>query len=234
MINLSQEIIKRLKTHTDNGTSHSGNASYLGNTHFSYHISVPARRALVKDFLKSRALSKSECIALVDSLFRGRSHDEKIIASEILSRFADYRRSMPLAFLDAWLNHLEGWAEIDSLCQSVFKAEDLLARWGEWQALLVKFSRDKNLVKKRASLVFLTGPVSQSTDDRFSRLAFKNIETLKNEKNILITKAVSWLLRSLVKHHKNEVAEYLKREEKTLPKIALRETRKKLLTGKKN
>jgi hypothetical protein len=44
--------------------------------------------------------------------------------------------------------------------------------------------------------VLLTGPVSRSDDARFRDLAFEMTERLKRERIILITKAVSWLLRS--------------------------------------
>ncbi|MDP2951009.1 MAG: DNA alkylation repair protein, partial [bacterium] len=64
-------------------------------------------------------------------------------------------------------------------------------------------------------------------------LAFENIEKLKPEKDILITKAISWLLRNLIKYHKKEVADYLKKNKNSLPKIAVRETEKKIKTGKK-
>ncbi|MBI2314815.1 DNA alkylation repair protein [Candidatus Daviesbacteria bacterium] len=32
-------------------------------------------------------------------------------------------------------------------------------------------------------------------------LAFENIDKLKAEKDVLITKAISWVLRSLIKNH---------------------------------
>jgi 3-methyladenine DNA glycosylase AlkD len=73
------------------------------------------------------------------------------------------------------------------------------------------------------------------TDDgRLSALALQVIDTLKHEKEILITKAISWLLRSMIKNHKDLVSEYLKNERESLPKIALRETLVKIKTGVKN
>ncbi|MBY0432537.1 MAG: DNA alkylation repair protein, partial [Cyclobacteriaceae bacterium] len=59
------------------------------------------------------------------------------------------------------------------------------------------------------------------------------IERLKIEKEILITKAISWLLRDLVKHHTKMVSQYISRNKNTLPAIAIRETLTKLKTGKK-
>ena len=49
----------------------------------------------------------------------------------------------------------------------------------------------------------------------------------------MISKAISWVLRSLIKHHRKLVADYLTSNVATLPKIAVRETLIKLETGKK-
>lgn len=109
----------------------------------------------------------------------------------------------------------------------------MLADWAAWRKILQVFSRSENIHNQRASLVLLPGPVAHSADSRLAQLAFKNIDCLKGEKSILITKAISWLLRSLVRYHKRELAAYLEQNRKSLPKVAIRETERKLLTGRK-
>lgn len=59
------------------------------------------------------------------------------------------------------------------------------------------------------------------------------VERLKGERPILITKAVSWLLRSMALRHGTAVAAYLDANAASLPAIAVRETRTKLATGTK-
>ena len=120
------------------------------------------------------------------------------------------------------------------MCQSNFTAREVLDGWSGWQKLLRKFARDKNISKKRASLVLLTKPVRESAEEPLAGLAFENIGTLKEEKDVLITKAISWLLRNLIKNHRHKVVNFLKENEGTLPAVAVRETRNKLLTGKKS
>ena len=82
-------------------------------------------------------------------------------------------------------------------------------------------------------MVLLTKPVRESDDVRLADLAFSNIDKLKENREILVTKAISWLLRDLINNHRQRVEEYLKANQDTLPKIAIRETRMKLLTGRK-
>ena len=84
------------------------------------------------------------------------------------------------------------------------------------------------------ALVLPAAPAHYSDDIRFRDLAFANIEVLKAEKAILITKAVSWLLRSMTSRHHAAVAAYVEANAASLPAIAVRETRTKLRTGTKS
>jgi 3-methyladenine DNA glycosylase AlkD len=96
-----------------------------------------------------------------------------------------------------------------------------------------RFSKSENIQKRRASLVLLCSPLRHTDDESLARIALDTVERLKSEKAILITKAISWVLRSMVKHHKKIVAQYIKDNTGTLPSIAVRETLTKLKTGKK-
>ncbi len=166
-------------------------------------------------------------------MIKGKSFQEKSSAAELLVCFPKYRRELDPRILDEWLDHLSGWAEIDTLCQSTFEPEEILAKWPVWEKLLRRFSANNSISKRRASLVLLTKAVRKSSDVRLKKQAFDNIERLERERDILITKAVSWLLRSLVKHHRAELSTYLKKHKELLPPIAYRETTAKLETGRK-
>jgi 3-methyladenine DNA glycosylase AlkD len=234
MNKLHQQILEEIKKKSSNKSKYKDTATYHGSTHMIYPITVPEVRTIAKEFVKENPdLTFKELENLLEELFKGESYTEKTFAPKLLEYYPKLRYKVAPASLDGWLNFLFGWAEIDSLCQSVFSAKELLRNWEEWEKLIKGFSMDKNISKRRASLVLLTGPVYQSDDKRLSVLAFKNIDLLKPEKDILITKAISWILRSLTKYHKEEVGVYLNKNLKTLPKIAIRETSRKLETGKK-
>jgi 3-methyladenine DNA glycosylase AlkD len=229
-----KEILVEFQKHGGHGTSHSGNSSYLGNGHFSYHLSNPVKRDIAQRFVrKHKEMSFGEFSALLDELFAGPSYDEKSFAAMLIGYSHGHRKQIAATRLDRWLDHLAGWAEIDSLCQSNFTAEDMLAHWGEWKKFLATSAKSKSISKRRASLVLLTGPIARSADERLLRVAIQNIETLKCERDVLITKAISWLLRSMVKHHRREVLVYLNENADSLPAIAVREATRKLTTGRK-
>lgn len=228
------EILREILNSSKNTTKNAWVASYLRTPHFHYNLQNSVKKQIAKTWAKNnKQISLNQFSILLTSLYKGKSYEEKSIAGYLLYYFPKLRKQVRMRKLDSWLGELDGWAEIDNTCQSNFTAEEILSRWKEWKSLTSKLSSDKNINKRRASLVLLTLPVRNNPDDRISLLAFQTIETLKHEKHVLITKAISWLLRDLTYLHRKEVEEYLESNFATLPKIAVRETKRKLLTGKK-
>lgn len=211
------------------------NDSYGGSGRPFFNVSVPHRRAMAKAWVtRHRSDGASATLALVESLFDGASHEEKTLAAILLGYSAPARAATRPADLDRWLGKLNGWAEVDSLCQNLFTAADMARDWPAWRRLIEALTVSPDINRRRAALVLLTGPTARSDDDAFHDLAFKTIEALKAGKPILITKAVSWLLRSMAGRRPDAVAAYLAREAGSLPTVAVRETKIKLATGTKS
>jgi 3-methyladenine DNA glycosylase AlkD len=234
-------LLARLRENGRKRAHSQANDSYLSSGHHYYDISIPALRTLAKAWLReNKDIADAEFLRVLDGLYRGRSYEEKILASILLSYHRTGRGTVGPKQLSSWLDRLVGWAEIDSLCACLstaarrnFTAEEILANWSEWARFFRTLSRDRNINKRRAALVFLTGPVRYSDDERLVALAFEIIDTLKPEREIIITKAVSWLLRSMVQHHKRAVAAFVKENRTSLPAVAVRETMRKIATGRK-
>ncbi len=110
----------------------------------------------------------------------------------------------------------------------------MLANWSDWKRVLDSLSKSKNVHHRRASLVLLTKPMRDSADARLEGIAFANVDRLKHERDILITKAVSWILRAGITNYRRRVEAYLRDNADSLPKIAIRETKNKLRTGLKS
>lgn len=227
-------LLASLEKHRRNRVHSQANDSYLSSGHRYYDVSVPSLRTLAKAWLKeNKGVPDAEFLATLDGLYGGRSYEEKVLASILLSYHRAGRGTIGTKQLGAWLDGLVGWAEIDSLCASAFTADEIVANWPEWKRFIRTLSRDKNINKRRAALVFLTTPGRKSDDERLAALAFETIEALKQERDIIITKAVSWLLRSMVLLHKRAVSAYIKENRRSLPAIAVRETTRKIATGRK-
>lgn len=218
----------------ENPTQSKHSESYDGNSHVRYHINAAQRKEIVKSVLASnKDVTDEELLITLHSLYKGKSSDEKYCGGIILQKRKGLRELVEPEDIDEWLKHVEGWAEIDTLCQSTFGPDKYLNEWRKWSSFLVKLSKDRNISKRRASLVLLVKPVRNSNEEELADLSLEIIDKLKYERDILITKAISWLLRSMIKNYRNSVESYLVRNLKVLPAIAIRETRSKLLTGRK-
>lgn len=207
---------------------------YMGTVRPLLCVGISDVRALGKSFVKTNPdLTAAERTAILDALYAAPVFEERLLAATVLHAMSDYRKQVNLDDLERWLRGLSGWAEVDTTCQNGWTHGELLARWPIWDATLARFAADPSPSLRRASLILLVSPLRSSADPRLSRRAFANIEALKSEREVIITKAISWLLRTLLRHHAAAVRAYLDEQESTLPRIAVRETRKKLETGKK-
>jgi 3-methyladenine DNA glycosylase AlkD len=215
--------------------AHQGSGAYTGSPHRLLGITTPGLRRLARRWVAANgALSPEAVLAVADSLFLSEIHDEKTLGALIVGYSKAARRAAVPLRVEGWLDGLVGWAEVDALCSNVFQAEEFFAAWPEWNAWLRGWAADPNINKRRASLVLLTGPVRHSDDPRLLTLALANLADLHAERPILITKAVSWLLRNLIARHRDAVVRYLEANRAALPAIAVREVSTKLSTGRKS
>jgi 3-methyladenine DNA glycosylase AlkD len=207
---------------------------YLGNCDRLLGIATPALRRLARaQSAQVEALGPVGGLAVLAALFAADVHDAKVLAALMLHYGAGMRAWVGPAELDGWLDRLSGWAQIDALCSNVFQADEMLGSWRDWESWLRRWAKDEAIGKRRASLVLLTGPVRKSDDARLADMALRHAGLLAAEREILITKAVSWILRSLVARHREAVMMFLAANKMALPAIAVREATAKLETGRK-
>ena len=229
-----REILELIGKNSGKATQHTFADSYLGNSHPRYPISAPILRSIAKTWMREqRSLSSTDLADLLTSLIEAESSTEKCMAGILLDASLVSQRKFSPDLFDTWPDHLIGWAEVDSVCTGPYTITEVPSNVKVWKRLLLKFSKSKNIQKRRASLVLLCSPLSRGPQEELASIALDNVERLKSEKEILITRAISWVLRSMIRHHRESVTEYLRENKESLPKIAVRETLIKLKTGKK-
>lgn len=234
MHSLHKELLDLIVKKSGKATQHTFSDSYLGNDHPRYPISNPVLRSIARDWMKAhRDLSPKEFCVLLSSLNKGKSSTEKCFPGILMGYATKEQRKVDPKYFDRWLDELVGWVEVDTLCTGKHIAVDVPDQWTSWRKLIDQLSKSKNINKRRASIVLLVSPLSRLKDERLAQAAVKNINRIKSEKEVLITKAISWVLRSMVKHHAQLVNDYINDNLDTLPKIAIRETITKLKTGRK-
>ena len=229
-----KDILKLIQEQAGTPTQHTFLDSYLGSSHPRIAISVPELRQIAGTWMKAhRDLSADDVVSLLSSLITGKSYTEKCMAGILLDYTTTGQREFDPAIFDTWLGHLEGWAEVDTLCTGKYTVKGLPSNWKEWKPLITRFAKSDEIQKRRASLVLFCAPLRADKHEPLATAALQNIDKLKGEKDILITKAISWLLRSMEKHHRTLVEEYIEENKDSLPAIAVRETLAKLTTGRK-
>lgn len=229
-----REVLALIKKRSGKATAHTFLDSYLGNSHPRYKINLPTLRAIARDWMRAhRDMSPARFVKMLSGLAAGESSTEKMMVGILLdSATKEQKQFNPRVFLK-WLDHLVGWAEVDAVCTGKYSKTEIPGRLAEWKTILGVLSKSNNINKRRASLVFLCSPLRSCDDPKLAAIALSTITRLKSEREVIITKAISWLLRSMVKQHRVAVADYLDKYGDTLPAIAVRETRMKLKTGRK-
>lgn len=208
--------------------------NYLGNPHPIYKVNSPTLRKIARTWVSAhRDVPADELAKVISSLVLGKTCTEKMMAGILLDSSRKEQRTFDPRLFDHWLNHLIGWVEVDTLCTGRYPETEVPKQWTAWKKVLNKFSRSENIQKRRASLVLLCSPLRRNPDPRLLDQAFKTIDRLGREKEVLITKAISWVLRSASVYFPGEVKKYVTLNESRLPKIAVRETLTKLKTGTK-
>ncbi len=196
---------------------------------------TPQLRASAKAWAaRNRTLPAKDLKSVITSLVRDRSALKKTMAGILLGYMPVQRRQLNPGLYDDWLDYTEGWAAVDAICYNNFTAAEMLENFEAWKTLITRLAKSDNSNKRRGAIVLLTKPVKQSPDPRLRQLAFDLIGSTHGEKDILITKAVSWLLRNLIRHHSTAVRRYLGLHKDHLPAIAIRETANKLKHGTKS
>jgi 3-methyladenine DNA glycosylase AlkD len=196
---------------------------------------TPQLRQIAKTWAKAhKDLTPRQFERYITVLIRDPSPIQKTMGGILMGYMPAQRRELYPAVYYDWLEHTEGWAAVDAICYNNFTAAEILDNFPAWKMLITRLAKSDNLNKCRGAVVLLTKPVKQSADLRLRDLSFRVIDILRGEKSILITKAISWLLRHLTRYHAQAVRDYLDTQKAKLPSIAVRETLHKLKHGLKS
>lgn len=229
-----RQLLESIRAMSGKATQHTFSETYLGNQHPRFAINLPTMRIIARTWMsENKTMPLREFEAVLTSLVAGASMNEKMMTGLLLNYAPRPLRTIRHTALIQWLRHLEGWAEVDSVYAGNFSNAEIMLNWPAWENTIQKLSRSKNIAARRASLALLVKPVRESNSSKACTLGMMIIEQLQHEREILITKAISWLLRSMIKHHRHAVEEFIDEHTATLPAIALREVKMKLRTGKK-
>ena len=206
---------------------------YLGTPRPVLGVRADDLRRLAKATAKAHAdWPDAAWLELLDQFYAGDLFEQRSLAGLLLGVLHPLRHRLELARLRTWLAAQQGWAEVDTTCQSSWTDKEVLARWAEWDPWLDELSRAEPISLRRASLVLLVTPLRHNADPHLTARALANVQRLQHERDGMISKGVSWVLRSMVADQPATVRTYLADNSGALPAV-VREVSKKLETGRK-
>ncbi len=152
-------------------------------------------------------------------------HDLRIFAYELVHHHKEAMKAIEPGLVERLAKGLSSWADTDTFAQYIVGPA-----WKNKHipdSMLLAWAKSDNLWLRRTALVstiYLKGDVKRML--RFSRM-------MVDDREDMIVKALSWVLRKMIKYDRAEVEQFLKKHDKALAARIKREVRNKLETGLK-
>jgi 3-methyladenine DNA glycosylase AlkD len=199
-----------------------------------YGVRVPELRKIARTWQRDhKKIDRAGLLALLDALWDGESREEQLLVIYLLGLYKRWIPDLTRAQFDRWRHDVDNWEVSDGLAQWIL-ASWILADPDTRLSYLWDLIDDEDVWSRRLALVTTVGLNRGRKDVAFPNLSLALVDRVKAERHPMLTKAVSWALRGLIKTHPERVAAYLEENRTTLAAHAVREVTNKLRTGLKS
>jgi 3-methyladenine DNA glycosylase AlkD len=179
---------------------------YLKSELQHFGTSMPAIRKIAKGFVReSPAMTRRDLVRLVKNLWAEPVHECRMAAVELLKLRPDLLGRQDARLLEGMIRESKTWALVDGLATTV--VGDLVVRYSDMNEVLDEWARDHDFWIRRSTLLALLNPLRAGGGDfeRFGRYA----DTMLEDKEFFIRKAIGWVLRETSKKRPDLVYEWL-------------------------
>lgn len=191
-------------------------------------VRVPQIRETARRWQQAHeAIPWPDLLALLERLWYGESREEQLLAVELIRRYPRRLLQLPWELFDRWREEVDNWPVADSLGAYVL-GPWLLHEPNARTDHLWELIEAKGDWSRRLALV-ATIRLNRH-DDRFADLTLALVDEVKGERPPMITKAVSWALRAMIKRHRMRVSTYVEENRELLAAHVVREVDHKLRT----
>ena len=172
-----------------------------------YGVSVPAFRPIARSFRPAfRALSVDQRLALALRLAASGISEEANVAVSLLALSVGELTPGCFGRLDGIIGQFHDWGATDGF--ALYVIQPLLLRFPDQTlGLLRAWNRSTSRWKRRASVVSFTRQVGQS--GRFTDVALELCESLADDADDLVQKAVGWCLKDNLRGDAERVLGYI-------------------------
>jgi 3-methyladenine DNA glycosylase AlkD len=201
----SEEITSAVRSEGDRARAEI-EKRYLKSELEHFGTSVPVIRKVAKGYLRdNRQISRRELLPIVQRLWDRRVHECRMAAVELLSQRGDLLDLRDAGLVGRLIRESKTWALVDALAITV--AGDLVTHFSEMNDVLDEWAEDPDFWIRRSALLALLKPLRAGEGDfaRFGRYA----DTMLDETEFFIRKAIGWVLRETSKKQPGLVYEWL-------------------------
>lgn len=189
-----------------------------------YGIKSPARKAFVRDFIRSyKELLPANFKSLVTLLWRDEHRECQYIAMEIMGRHIKYITADDLVWVEDLIIHKSWWDTVDYLASTIvgyiFKKHQNLR-----EEKIEYWISSGMLWLQRTALLYQL-KYGQQTDEE---ILFRTIRRLTGGKEFFINKAIGWALRQYSKYNPQAVRQFVDTYQAELSGLSIREASKYL------
>ena len=176
-----------------------------------------------------RGLEWADLLELVEAMWLRPVHELQMASIVLLEEYAGPLRPEDIGLIERMIRESKTWAYVDNLAASV--VGPLVEAHPELGAVLDRWAGDCDFWMRRSAMLALLLPLRAGKGDveRFFRYA----DSMLDEREFFIRKAIGWVLRETSKKRPEVVREYLASRIGRVSGLTLREGAKRLPEGER-
>ncbi len=177
-----------------------------------FGVPLPILKVIAAEIGKFIQKEPANAPLLLATIWSEGSFEARQITGKSIEKFSPKNPKVCLDFVSSILPDLDNWANCDNLAMCgvepiVYQSPELVLPLSE------KWIKDEDKWIRRFGVVSLRGYKRVKTTDK----VFKILDTIMEDEDKDVKKAVSWVLREITKKNHGEVAEFLTRWVKANP-----------------
>jgi 3-methyladenine DNA glycosylase AlkD len=180
-------------------------------THLVHNIAL-------KHFREIKHLGKQEIFSLCAELLKSDYGEEAFIAFDWAYVLRDRYEPSDFIVFESWLKkYVNNWAKCDTLCNHTIGT--FVEKYPQYIENLKEWAKSENRWLRRAAAVTLIIPARKGL---FLDDIIQIADILLTDKDNLVQKGYSWMLKAASQSHQREVFDYVMQHRGDMPRTALR------------
>lgn len=213
-----KKLSKNPKNIKDYSKFHKDGKAHIG-------IATPlVRKIAFKNFKEVKNLEKKQIFSLCEKLLKTDGSGYQDIAFDWAFRIRRQYQKEDYKIFESWIkNYVNTWGGCDDLCTHAFG--EFIYQFPEFLPQIKKWTKSNDKWFRRASAVVLIYSLRKGKN---LKNAFDVAKILSRDKEDLVQKGYSWMLKEASNLHQKEVFDFIVKNKKLMSRTALRYALEKL------